>query len=71
MDIGKSIGLTYGQATRNAFGEALRDMGKENKDIVVIDGDVGNSTRTEFFAKQFPGSLLQPGYRREQHGERR
>ena len=61
MDIGKSIGLTYGQATRNAFGEALRDMGKENKDIVVIDGDVGNSTRTEFFAKQFPDRFFNLG----------
>ena len=43
-----------GQPTRNAFGEALLELGREDPDIVVVDGDVNNSTRTEIFAKEFP-----------------
>ncbi len=41
-------------ATRDAFGSALVKLGKKNKDIVVIDGDVNNSTRTEQFFQQSP-----------------
>jgi transketolase len=55
MDIGKSIGLEYGAATRDAFGEALIEIGRENRNLVVVDADVGNSTRTEKFGKEFPG----------------
>lgn len=40
-------------ATRTAFGNALVKLGKSNK-VVVLDGDVKNSTRTEFFFKKFP-----------------
>jgi transketolase len=61
MDIGKRIGLEYGPATRDSFGEALRDAGRENKRIVAVDGDVGNSTRTEYFAKEFPDRFFQMG----------
>ena len=53
MDIGKQIGLTYGAATRDAFGKALREIGHENSNLVVLDGDVANSTRTEYFAQDF------------------
>lgn len=61
MDIGKSIGLEYGLPTRNAFGEALRDLGRENEKIVVVDGDVNNSTRTKFFAAEFPDRFFNVG----------
>ncbi len=61
MDFGKSIGLKMGPATRNAFGEALRDLGSENENIVVIDGDVNNSTRTEYFAQKFPNRFFNLG----------
>lgn len=43
MDIGKRIGLKYGLPTRNAFGEALREIGRENPNLVVIDGDVAKT----------------------------
>ena len=36
-------------ATRKAFGEALAELGKLNNAIVVLDGDVKNSTYTEIF----------------------
>jgi transketolase len=61
MDIGKSIGLEYGPPTRNAFGESLREIGRENNNLVVVDGDVGNSTRTEYFGKEFPERFFNVG----------
>lgn len=61
MDIGTRIGLEYGPPTRNAFGEALRDIGHDNTNLVVIDGDVGNSTRTEYFGKEFPERFFNVG----------
>ncbi|MBL3666304.1 transketolase [Streptomyces sp. M2CJ-2] len=41
-------------ATRNAFGEALAALGTVRGDIVALDGEVGDSTRAEFFAKEHP-----------------
>ncbi len=61
MEIGQSIGLEMGPATRNAFGEALRELGRENQNIVVLDGDVGNSTRTAYFGKEFPDRFFNLG----------
>ncbi|MDD4601537.1 MAG: transketolase family protein [Negativicutes bacterium] len=43
-----------GKATREAYGEALREMGLENRDIVVLDADLSKSTKTSVFAKAFP-----------------
>lgn len=61
MEIGKSIGLSYGPPTRNAFGESLKEYGSENHNLVVVDGDVGNSTRTEYFGKAFPDRFFNVG----------
>lgn len=61
MEVGKSIGLKLGKATRDAFGEALKEIGGENKNIVVVDGDVGNSTRTEYFSKAYPERFFEMG----------
>ncbi|MFJ3136460.1 transketolase [Streptomyces sp. NPDC086843] len=41
-------------ATRNAFGEALAALGTARGDVVALDGEVGDSTRLEFFAKEHP-----------------
>lgn len=41
-------------ATRNAFGEALAALGTARGDVVALDGEVGDSTRAEFFAKEHP-----------------
>ena len=61
MIIGQQIGLKIGPATRNAFGETLRELGRTNPNIVVIDGDVANSTRTEYFGKEFPNRFFNVG----------
>ncbi len=41
-------------STRRAYGLALRELGKMDERIVALDGDVKNSTFTEYFAKEFP-----------------
>lgn len=61
MKIGKELGLAEGPATRDAFGEALQALGRVNPNIVVVDGDVANSTRTEAFGKAFPDRFFNVG----------
>ena len=53
--------MKIGKSTREAFGLALAKLGEENKDVVVADGDVHNSTRTEHFAKKFPDRFFNVG----------
>ena len=61
MNIGKSIGLELGQSTRFAFGEELAALGDAFPTLVVVDGDVGNSTRTEVFGKKYPERFFNAG----------
>ena len=53
-------------ATRKAFGNALRKLGADHPELVVLDGDVGNSTYTEYFGKAYPERFFQ-GYIAEQN----
>ena len=53
-------------ATRQGFGNALRKLGENNPGIVVLDGDVGNSTYTKLFAERIPERFFQ-GYIAEQN----
>ncbi|MFB6958450.1 transketolase [Streptomyces sp. NPDC056309] len=41
-------------ATRDAYGQALAALGTARCDVVALDGEVGDSTRSEFFAKEHP-----------------
>ncbi|MGZ4416000.1 MAG: transketolase [Gaiellaceae bacterium] len=41
-------------ATRKAYGEALAAVGAAQGDVVAVDGEVGNSTYAEIFAKEHP-----------------
>jgi len=50
-----------GKATRDGFGEALRDLGAIDTSFVVLDGDVNNSTRTEYFAAKYPERFFNVG----------
>lgn len=50
-----------GKATRDAFGRALEALGADHPDLVVVDGDVGNSTRTEWFGKKYPDRFFNVG----------
>ncbi|MFH1644698.1 MAG: transketolase, partial [bacterium] len=53
FDIGQQM------ATRKAFGYALTAIGKIEQDLVVLDGDVKNSTFTEIFEEVFPDRFIQ------------
>src|SRR5260370_28231193 len=53
--------MKMGKSTREAFGLALAKLGEGNPDLVVVDGDVHNSTRTEHFAKKFPERFFNVG----------
>ncbi|MCF6096469.1 transketolase family protein [Thermovorax subterraneus] len=48
-------------ATREAYGEALAELGEEMKDIVVLDADLSKSTKTSVFAKKFPERFFNLG----------
>lgn len=48
FDVGDSV------ATRTAYGKALAALGSARGDVVALDGEVGDSTRTEYFAKAHP-----------------
>ncbi|MCX7695397.1 MAG: transketolase family protein [Caloramator sp.] len=48
-------------ATREAYGKALVELGKENKNIVVLDADLSKSTKTADFAKVFPERFFNVG----------
>lgn len=41
-------------ATRNSYGSALVELGKEHEELVVLDADLAGSTQTGVFAKAFP-----------------
>jgi transketolase len=49
------------KATRDAFGEALVELGKENRKVVVLSGDLEDSTRAEYFKKAFPERFFNLG----------
>jgi transketolase len=55
------MNFKMGMATREAFGHALAKLGDDFRDVVVVDGDVNNSTYTEFFAKKFPDRFFNVG----------
>jgi transketolase len=53
--------MKMGKSTREAFGLALAKLGEEYPDVIVLDGDVNNSTHTDFFAKKFPQRFFNVG----------
>ncbi|MBE3591232.1 MAG: transketolase family protein [Firmicutes bacterium] len=50
-----------GLATREAYGLALAELGRERPEIVVLDGDLSKSTMTKYFAKEFPDRFFNMG----------
>ena len=49
------------KATRQSYGEALAELGKENPNIVVLDADLSTATKTNIFAKEFPERFFDMG----------
>ena len=48
-------------ATRQSYGEALIKLGYENENIVVLDADLSNATKTIKFAKEFQNRFFDIG----------
>ncbi|MFF1450095.1 transketolase [Streptomyces sp. NPDC058274] len=46
-------------ATRNAYGQALAALGTARGHVVALDGEVSDSTRAEFFAKEHPDRFFE------------
>ena len=49
------------KATRQSYGEALLELGKENEQIVVFDADLASATKTNLFGKEFPNRFFDMG----------
>ena len=49
------------KSVRDGFGFGLRDLAKENKDVVALTADLSESTRVNYFAKEFPERFFQMG----------
>ena len=47
--------------TRNGFGDEIVALGKENKNILVVDADIGKSCKTGDFRKELPEQYLNVG----------
>ncbi len=62
MQLGKLAGLQECDVPlRNIFGDALLDLVRENPRVVVLDGDLGNSTKTEYVRQEFPERFFNIG----------
>jgi transketolase len=53
--------LAQEMSTRDAYGQALVELGKTNPEIVVLDADLAKSTQTHLFGKAFPERFFDCG----------
>jgi transketolase len=61
MQLGEIAGLKPSQPMRDIFGEALLAVCQENPKVVVLDGDLGNSTKAEHVRFAFPERFFNIG----------
>jgi transketolase len=61
MRLGERAGLKESKPLRDIFGEALLEVAEENERVVVLDGDLGNSTKAELVRKKFPERFFNIG----------
>ena len=48
-------------ATRDGYGKGLVAAGKKNKNVIALDADLSDSTRSEWFKKEFPDRFFSMG----------
>jgi transketolase len=53
--------LKMGVATREAYGQALVELGRKNPNVVALDADLAKSTFSAKFQKEFPGRFFTCG----------
>ena len=61
MQLGEKAGLKQSKPLRDIFGEALLDVCEGNSRVVVLDGDLGNSTKADLVRKAFPRRFFNIG----------
>lgn len=61
MPVAPKVELKMGMATREAFGRALAELGRENPNVWAVDADLSKSTMTHLFAKEFPERFVSCG----------
>jgi transketolase len=62
MQLGNQAGLQpYDLPLRNVFGEALLNVATDNPQVVVLDGDLANSTKADTVRKAFPQRFFNIG----------
>lgn len=61
MRLGERAGLKPAKPMRDIFGEAILKVATENPKVVVLDGDLGNSTKAETVRKAFPERYFNMG----------
>lgn len=49
------------KATRDAYGEALLELGAKNNNVVVLDADLSKSTKTAVFGDKYPDRFINVG----------
>ena len=47
-------------ATRQSFGEALKELGEKNEEIVVLDADLAGATKTDLLVSDVPENEVFP-----------
>jgi transketolase len=61
MQLGERAGLKPGKPMRDIFGDAILGVCQENPRVVVLDGDLGNSTKAETVRKAYPERFFNIG----------
>ena len=61
MNLGEKAGLKPSKPLRDIFGDALLDVTTQNPRVVVLDGDLGNSTKAEKVRINFPDRFFNIG----------
>jgi transketolase len=59
--VSTKLELKLGAATREAYGQALAELGKTNPNVVALDADLSKSTYSAKFAKAFPERFFTVG----------
>ena len=61
MQLGEMAGLKPAKRMREVFGDAMLDLVRQNPKVVVLDGDLSNTTRTLLVRHEFPERFFNIG----------
>lgn len=61
MQLGEKAGLTPAKRMRDVFGDAFLELCRSNPRVVVLDGDLGSTTRTLAVRHEFPERFFNVG----------